>query len=180
MLLRGNIFNFYNKVKTVLKDDSKVLWLLSTHNSNFTVTSPLDNNYDSLNFSGSFFCLKKKTYFTKFKYKLYKIFLTQWVRVTLRGKSYRVKCFKRKKKFTFNLGYSHLTKFKANSLWNLFRKRRQNYLVFTYTIKDLFFFKRELPYVRFYNCYTMRGLRLKRQPIIRRFGKISQHVSILH
>jgi hypothetical protein len=26
----------------------------------------------------------------------------------------------------------------------------------------------------------MRGLRLRKQPIIRRFGKISQHISILH
>jgi hypothetical protein len=42
------------------------------------------------------------------------------------------------------------------------------------------FFKRLLPKVRVYNPYTMRGLRLKKQAIIRRFGKISQHVSILH
>jgi hypothetical protein len=30
------------------------------------------------------------------------------------------------------------------------------------------------------NCYTLRGLRLKKQFVIRRFGKISQHISKLH
>ena len=36
------------------------------------------------------------------------------------------------------------------------------------------------PNIKLINRYTKRGLRFKRQAIIRRFGKISQHISSLH
>lgn len=66
------------------------------------------------------------------------------------------------------------------SNWAFFKRRRQRYIVYTKLLKDFLFFSRFLPNIRRYNCYTMRGLRLRKQAIIRRFGKISQHISILH
>lgn len=177
--IRSNIINYYNRADDCLIVHNQITWSYATNNARIVLTSPVSKHFDALNYCNSFFrksniSLRKKAgIFTRF-------FTTQWTRVAFRGKSYRIKCFRRLKKFTFNFGYSHWSKFIANQNWIFNRRRRQSYLVFTFNLRDMQFFKRQLPYVRFYNCYTMRGLRLKKQPIIRRFGKISQHISILH
>ena len=177
-LLRSSIVNFFNQATVCANFSEQILWQFISNNSKIFIASPRGNNFDQLNSTNSFYRrsitdLRKKMPFFE------KTFLNQWTRIAFRGKSYRVKCFKKLVKFTFNFGYSHWSKFIANATWKINRRRRQNYLVFTYKPLDMLFFKRQLPYVRFYNCYTMRGLRLKKQPIIRRFGQISQHVSIL-
>lgn len=178
-MLRGSIVNYYNQASYCATAHNQILWNFLSNNGDIFLASPLTKNFDNLNYASSFIRLlsvKQRKFFEIYK----EVFTTQWTRIAFRGKSYRVKCFKKLRKFTFNFGYSHWSKFIADNRWAINRRRRQNYLVFTYNLWDLRFFKRELPYVRFYNCYTMRGLRLKMQPIIRRFGKISQHVSILH
>lgn len=63
---------------------------------------------------------------------------------------------------------------------NFFRLRRQNYLVFIKDRFDLRIVKDFFKSIRVYNKYTRRGIRLKKSPYIRRFGKISQVNSILH
>jgi hypothetical protein len=178
-LLRNSIVNYYNQAEGCYIAYNQIFWKFNTNNANLVLSSPLKDNFDILNCCNSFY---RKTIINPRKlFNVYReLFVTQWTRIAFRGKSYRVKCFKKLRKFTFNFGYSHWSKFIANSAWTMHRRRRQNYLVFTYNLEDMQFFKRQLPYVRFYNCYTMRGLRLKKQPIIRRFGKISQHISILH
>jgi len=45
---------------------------------------------------------------------------------------------------------------------------------------DYKFFKTDLKFYKALNVYTKRGLRLKKQYIKKRFGKISQVVSSLH
>lgn len=61
-----------------------------------------------------------------------------------------------------------------------FRLRRQNYIVFIQNRFDLKRVKAFFNGIRTYNKYTRRGIRLKKSPYIRRFGKISQVNSILH
>lgn len=178
-LLRSSIVNFFNQTAECSIFNEQVLWYFISNNSRISITSPRGNYLDILNCTNSFYRFTNTELRRKMPF-FEKTFLTQWTRIAFRGKSYRVKCFKKLVKFTFNFGYSHWSKFIANSNWKINRRKRQNYLVFTYNPVDMQYFKRQLPYVRFYNCYTMRGLRLKKQAIIRRFGKISQHVSILH
>jgi hypothetical protein len=58
--------------------------------------------------------------------------------------------------------------------------KRQNYICISKNTVSLNSLKLILKQVKKLNVYTKRGLRLKRQIIKRRFGKISQVVSSLH
>lgn len=111
---------------------------------------------------------------------LIRTFFSLWGRVTFKGKGFRLKNYK-KKKLTFNFGRSHWTKllFKSHNL--IFRKlKRQNYIFLFKTHYKYLFFIKTVRMVKPTNYYTKRGLRLKKQNIQRRFGKISQVVSSLH
>ncbi len=177
-MIRSNVVNYLNRGVEFISINKQTAWKFNVRNGVMYMFSPLEKYFDELNNTNSFYLFFKQS--NNLPNFCEKTIHTNWTRVAFRGKSYRIKCFSKLNKFTFNFGYSHWTKFIANKLWTLHRRRRQSYLVFTYNLQDMQFFKRKLPYVRFYNCYTMRGLRLKKQPIIRRFGKISQHISILH
>jgi hypothetical protein len=58
--------------------------------------------------------------------------------------------------------------------------RRQNYLCLSKVYFNYKTLKLSLKFFKKLNSYTKRGLRLKKQYIRRRFGKISQVVSSLH
>ncbi len=58
--------------------------------------------------------------------------------------------------------------------------KRQNYICLTKQFRQLNLFKSVMKKLKALNVYTKRGLRLKKQYIKRRFGKISQVVSSLH
>jgi hypothetical protein len=110
-----------------------------------------------------------------------KTIITNWVRVIFRGKGYRLRKFKGVNKLTFNFGHSHWAKMALNSNNFFFKKlRRQNYLCLIKQFNQLNGFQQTIKSVKKLNVYTKRGLRLKRQYIKRRFGKISQVVSSLH
>lgn len=156
------------------------LFFNNLNNANLILSSPGLKNYDKYNYVYTGFSLICKGNVNAISLYFYSLFFIQWAHLSYRGKSYRVRNFCNFNKFTFSLGYSHWTKLKLLSNWAFFKRRRQRFVIYTFKLKDMFFFKRFFPHIRFYNCYTMRGLRLKKQPIIRRFGKISQHISILH
>lgn len=109
------------------------------------------------------------------------LFFPLWGRIAFRGKSYRMRNFKNMNKITFNLGYSHWTKivFSPN-LWWFYKRRRQSYFIQCQTIAAFLRFEVELHYLRVMNRYTRRGVRMRKAPLIQRFGKISQYVSLLH
>lgn len=115
---------------------------------------------------------------------LYKFLVTSlivvWGRIIFRGKGFRIRNFQKDLKLTFNFGHSHWTRIKFYKKWFFWKIKRQSYVVLTYNLKYWENFKLFFPSIRVINRYTKRGLRLKRQPIIRRFGKISQYVSSLH
>lgn len=175
---KNSIINYCNSLRLIKKSGMSVIHLYTLNNSNLLIPVHITKKYDKLNNVKSGYKFSK-TYSSLLKWWK-NFFFIQWARIAFRGKSYRVRNFCKNNKFTFNFGYSHWTKLKLFENWFFFKKKRQNYLIFTYDLVDFLFFKRFFPYIRFYNCYTRRGLRLKRQPIIRRFGKISQHISSLH
>ena len=139
------------------------------------------NNFLIIIFTKNISNFITKKYWTLWKNYFTYTFIWYFLRIIWRGKAYRVRLFKKNSKFTFNFGHSHWYKMLyLKSKVQFFRLRRQNYLVF---IKNRFdkriitdFFKN----IRVYNRYTRRGIRLKKSPYIRRFGKISQVNSILH
>lgn len=112
--------------------------------------------------------------------KIINYMIPYWDKIIFKGKGYRIRCFKRNKKFTFNFGRSHWTKLKCGDLWFLFRFARQKFYISTLLLSDYLIFKKTLQNIKKPNRYTLRGLRLKKQLIKRRFGKISQYISSLH
>lgn len=182
MLQSNTLFGFYNQTETVTRhrNSANLLWSIVSGGNKIFVASPAWSKFDKLNTHASFYNLIKEnprgvtvTFFRN-------CFFAQWAHIGFRGKSFRIRNFCAKNKFTLNFGYSHWTKLKLLENWAFFKRRRQNYVIFTWYHKDFTYFTRFFPHIRMYNRYTMRGLRLRKQPIIRRFGKISQHISSLH
>lgn len=66
------------------------------------------------------------------------------------------------------------------NLYFLKKIKRQNYLCIVKYFSNYKQFKFDLKTYKFINRYTKRGLRLRKQYIFKRFGKISQVVSSLH
>ena len=115
------------------------------------------------------------------KFFFWQSFLLNYIRIVWRGKAYRVRFFKKNSKFTLNFGHSHWYKLLFRNSYFLFTKiKRQNYLVFFSERVDKIFLENEISKIRVYSKYTRRGIRVKKKPYIKRFGKISQVNSILH
>jgi hypothetical protein len=103
------------------------------------------------------------------------------MRVAFKGKGYRLRKFKKINKLTLNFGHSHWAKVILDSNFFFFKKiRRQNYLCLSKKYTKYKHIKLSLKFFKKLNSYTKRGLRLTKQFIKRRFGKISQVVSSLH
>lgn len=173
--------NAINSLTTILKKRTWGIAIYKVSQAN-TLIIPISHFWwwDSFNKISSY-----DSKYVHFQQKYYIQFITNsfiilWTRVNFRGKGYRVRVFKKNLKLTLNFGYSHWTKIKFYKYWLLYKLRRQNYLLFTNFRHDMLNFLLLLPHIRTYNKYTQRGLRLKRQCIKQRFGKISQYVSSLH
>lgn len=154
------VFKFYNL-------------LLSTYNlqSNYKLIIPLN----------LFYLKNKHQGIQQFNNFILKTFSIHWVRVVFRGKGFRLRKFKEVNKLTLNFGHSHWTKIGLNTENFFFKKiRRQNYLCIIKRYSQLKGLKKKIKFIKPLNIYTKRGLRLKKQFIRRRFGKISQVVSSLH
>lgn len=131
----------------------------------------LSNFYDK-------FASKKLLMFNSF---CLKTFSMHWMRISFRGKGYRLRKFKKLSKVTLNFGHSHWAKIVLNRVLYFFKKiKRQNYICLAKTYSNYKFFKNNIKFFKSLNIYTKRGLRLKKQYIKKRFGKISQVVSSLH
>lgn len=82
---------------------------------------------------------------------------------------------------TLNFGHSHWAKLCfVNHIFFIKKIKRQNYLCLIQGYAVFKEFKKSLKVFKKLNSYTKRGLRLKKQFIRKRFGKISQVVSSLH
>lgn len=139
------------------------------------------NNFLIFLMNFDFFHYTKPKYNKILKHYYTYTFITFYLRIIWRGKAYRVRLFKKSCKFTLNFGYSHWCKLLYNNSFFKFSKiKRQNYVVLFKTRLEDFYLKELFSKLRIYNKYTRRGIKLKKTPYIRRFGKISQVNSSLH
>lgn len=123
----------------------------------------------------------KSTNLKQFNKFILKSFSIHWMRVSFRGKGYRLRKFKSYNKVTLNFGHSHWAKLALLPSIYFFKKlKRQNYLCFMKGYGLYKSIKTDIKFFKSLNVYTKRGLRLKKQFIKKRFGKISQVVSSLH
>lgn len=126
-----------------------------------------------------FFPHDRKT-FERFSKYISSLYIVLWTRVIFKGKGYRLRKFKGYNKVTCNFGHSHWTRFSLTTNFFFKKLRRQNYICLSKKLFETMLFQHYFKKVKPLNVYTKRGLRLKKQPIKRRFGKISQVVSSLH
>lgn len=107
---------------------------------------------------------KIKWYFKKFKYH---------------GKGFKVKKFNKLSKITFRLGKSHWTKILFNQkILKVKRTKKNTYCaisIINNLFKNFYYLMKKIKGV---NRYTKRGLRLTRQFLKKRFGKVSQASSV--
>lgn len=109
------------------------------------------------------------------------LFIFFWFKLTFRGKGFRVRKFLKNKKITFNFGRSHWTKLKINQgVFKIMKIRRQNYIWRSSSFYSIYWIQQIIRRVKPINRYTKRGLRIKKEFIKKRFGKISQMISSLH
>ncbi len=107
---------------------------------------------------------KVKWNFKKFKYH---------------GKGYKVKKFNSLGKVTFRFGKSHWTKVMYNKkILNIRRVKKNGYCCISIQRNMFVNFKTLVTAIKGVNKYTKRGIRLNRQVLRRRFGKISQASSV--
>lgn len=107
--------------------------------------------------------------------------LTNWQKVIFKGKSFRVRPTKHYPKITFKLGYSHWAKmYYSKPSFHIIKLTRQKFIISALCENKLQKLISLMLSIRPLNKYTVRGLRLRQQPIARRFGKLSQYVSALH
>ena len=116
----------------------------------------------------------------KFNRFFLKSFSIHWVRVSFRGKGYRLRKFKKFNRLTLNFGHSHWTRLILTESFFFKKIKRQNYICLINSFYKLNCLKHYIKFIKKLNSYTKRGLRLRRQFIRKRFGKISQVVSSLH
>lgn len=122
----------------------------------------------------------KKGYDILLKYFI-ECFILFYVHVVWRGKAFRVRFFKKKRKYVFYFGYSHWSRlfYKKKFMWSK-KIRRQSFLFIFNDLQIFNNFKIFFNNIRIMNRYTRRGIRVKNSPLKLRFGKVSQVQTFLH
>lgn len=169
---KNNITFLYNKYYTIH------LFFSQFNNFLYLIPGNLIYKFNKYSAIGYFLCLsfyKKPTW----RYLMHTV-VPYWTKINFRGKGFRVRKFRKLKKITFNFGRSHWTKLRfLKNNYNLIKIKRQIYVLTVY--RKTFYQKlsSQLRLIKPINHYTKRGLRLKRQYIKKRFGKVSQVISSL-
>lgn len=119
------------------------------------------------------FIMKKVVFLLKYKLKW------NFKKFKYHGKGYKIKKFNKLSKITFRFGKSHWTKVIYNRKLLLVKRTKKNAYC-CITIKNNLFinFKTLIRQIKGVNKYTKRGVRLTRQLLKKRFGKISQASSV--
>lgn len=172
-LFNINILTKKKRVRLRFKNKSKKKTYLIT-------TSPLfDNFYISYNKTIQFnknnftYDLKKLKFLLKNKIKW------NFKKFRYQGKGYKIKKFNVLSKITFRFGKSHWTKLLFNKKTLQIKRTKKNaYCCVSIKNKTFLDFKQIIKKIKGINKYTKRGVRLTRQLVKKRFGKVSQASSV--
>lgn len=172
-LFNINILTNKKRVRLKFKNKSKKKTILITPSplvESFYISynNTLQINYKNYvhNFKMLKFLLKNKIKwnFKKFRYQ---------------GKGYKIKKFNRLSKITFRFGKSHWTKVVYNKkILQIKRTKKNAYCCVSIKNKTFLNFKQLIKKIKGINKYTKRGVRLTRQLVKKRFGKVSQASSV--
>ncbi len=154
------------KIKTSITTDEKKHYFIALNDKTNSSVTKNNEIVFKKNYAHSDNCKTNKLT------NLYKI---TWYFIKFRyyGKGLKIKKSNVKNQILFNLGKSHLSKFLfKNNKVTVSRTKKNTFTIISnvcYRITN-----RTMAQIKNFNKYTKRGVRLNRQPIIRRFGKVSQ------
>jgi len=175
-----NVF-IINVLKKKIK--TKINFKNKTNKKNYIInnTANIFNFFLSLNKT---LHINKNNFVTTYKNILFLLkYKLKWnfKKIKYRGKGFKVKKFNQLSKITFRLGKSHWTKLLYNNFCIIIKRTKKNTYCFI-SIKNKIFIglKKTITKIKGVNKYTKRGLRLTRQFIQKRFGKISQASSVFN
>jgi len=95
------------------------------------------------------------------------------------GKGYKIRKCNKLSKLTCRFGKSHWTKVFFNQKYIIIKRTKKNtYTLFTLKSKNSLILKKLILAIKGINRYTKRGVRLSRQNVKKRFGKVSQASSV--
>lgn len=170
--------NSLKNLNQLFKTLSGIVSIYKIRNNNFFLGTAytLYDNFNHIPTTKPIFYVKSNYIFQYLHYS----YCVLWSRIAFKGKGFRIRNFQSDLKLTLNFGHSHWDRIKFFKHWCFWKIRRQSYVIVSYN--NIFFhqFLLIFPHIKGINRYTKRGLRLQKQAIIRRFGKISQHISSLH
>lgn len=169
-------YNILNKrIRTKLKIKNRI------KKKNLLIYPNLLTNFFFLNFNNTLHfnqlidCYLKK----KILYILRRKLKWNFQKFKYHGKGYKIKKFDRLSKITCRFGKSHWTKIKyKKKLLYIKRIKKNRYFCVSSKHKIFKKFKNLFIAVKGVNKYTKRGVRLLKQSIKKRFGKISQASSV--
>lgn len=174
-----SVINVLNNSTFVFQIGDFIFRSVAVNNGSLKINSCFLKVFDYYNVISTSYCLPRNLKNIKYINYISRTFIYYWRRVILRGRCFRVRNFKDKKLVILNFGHSHPTLLSFNDSWGLFKKRRKNFVWTTWSYKNFCRLLAVLPDIRKYNYYTMRGLRFRKQAIVRRPAKISQRLLIL-
>lgn len=162
------------KIKTKKNKTIICTFLKKTKYSYFNHNKTIYGNINYKNLKKNI--LNKKC---KYRYILRKKIKWTFKKFKYRGKGFKIKKFKRYSKITCRLGRSHWTKLIFNKkVFKVKRTKKNTYCLIIFKKNKIKNLKKYILRIKGINKYTKRGIRLNRQFVKKRFGKISQASSV--
>lgn len=162
------------KIKTKKNKTIICTFLKKTKYSYFNNNKTIYGNINYKNLKKNI--LNKKC---KYRYILRKKIKWTFKKFKYRGKGFKIKKFKRYSKITCRLGRSHWTKLIFNKkVFKVKRTKKNTYCLIIFKKNKIKNLKKYILRIKGINKYTKRGIRLNRQFVKKRFGKISQASSV--
>lgn len=106
-------------------------------------------------------------------------YIWNFKKIRYHGKGYKIRKCNKLSKLTCRFGKSHWTKVFFNQKNIIIKRTKKNtYTIFTLKKKNFFSLKKLVLEIKGISRYTKRGIRLSRQGVKKRFGKVSQASSV--
>jgi hypothetical protein len=159
-----------NQINFKELESKESMLILPVPNYNFIISSNINFKVNKKN---------RNSISKSLKTSLLTKYIWNFRKVRYHGKGYKIRKCNKLSKLTCRFGKSHWTKVFFNKKYVVVRRTKKNtYTFFVLKKKNFFFLKGLVLNIKGINRYTKRGVRLSRQGVKKRFGKVSQASSV--
>lgn len=159
-----------NQINFKELESKESILILPVPNYNFIISSNINFKVNKKN---------RNSISKSLKTSLLTKYIWNFRKVRYHGKGYKIRKCNKLSKLTCRFGKSHWTKVFFNKKYIVVRRTKKNtYTFFVLKKKNFFSLKKLVLDIKGVNRYTKRGIRLSRQGVKKRFGKVSQASSV--